>query len=445
MSLHFSKYAIIFACGLIASSLAYAVEQPLTLAEAQRLAIERSKQLHGRDAGALASRENAIAARQLPDPVLSFGIDSLPVTTSDRFSLTNDNFTERRIGLSQSLLSSEKRQLRGARYEYMAEKAEFDKAADVAAIRRDTALAWLNLWYAEAVLKAVSDQIAIAKLEIQAADAGYRSNTARRSDVLATRSGVAVLEDKADDLVRQVRNARTMLARWIGSAAEAPLAALPSFDLAQDDNDVRMVHVLAEHPALLAIGKETDIAEAEAQLARKDKSADWTLEISYAQRGPAYSNFVSVGFSIPLQWDQKQRQDRTLSAKLALVDQARDELEEALRTHQAEVENQLADWHTGRERSKRYANELIPLAEQNIDAALTDYRAGQGSLVKVFAARRETIGVRIQALQVAQDTARAWAQLNYLIPEQVHGAMGTNPAAPDGYLRDVLPTAKEIQ
>jgi hypothetical protein len=40
---------------------------------------------------------------------------------------------------------------------------------------------------------------------------------------------------------------------------------------------------------------------------------------------------VSVGISLPFQWDQKNRQDRELSSKLAMVEQAKAERDEALR------------------------------------------------------------------------------------------------------------------
>src|SRR5689334_19569844 len=65
---------------------ALAVDAPLSLAEAQRLAIARSRQLVAQDAGAAASQDLAVAARQLPDPVLSVGVDNLPVTGTDRYS-----------------------------------------------------------------------------------------------------------------------------------------------------------------------------------------------------------------------------------------------------------------------------------------------------------------------------------------------------------------------
>jgi len=44
--------------------------------------------------------------------------------------------------------------------------------------------------------------------------------------------------------------------------------------------------------------RQEEIAATEAKLAAANRKSDWTVEIAYQQRGPAYSNMVSVGVSI---------------------------------------------------------------------------------------------------------------------------------------------------
>lgn len=142
----------------------------------------------------------------------------------------------------------------------------------------------------------------------------------------------------------------------------------------------------------------------------------------YQQRGPAYANMISVGVSIPLQWDQKNRQDRELAAKLAMVEQAKAERDEMLRAHIAEVRAMINEWQNNRERLVRFAKELVPLANERTIAVIAAYRGGKSSLADVLMARRNEIDVRLQALQLEADTARLWAQLNYLYPEYAQGA-----------------------
>ena len=50
-------------------------------------------------------------------------------------------------------------------------------------------------------------------------------------------------------------------------------------------------------------------------------------------------------------------------------------------------------------------------------ATLAAYRGAKATLTDVLLARRSEIDVRLQALQLDTDTARLWAQLNFLYPE----------------------------
>ena len=413
------------------SASVHALEVPLTLAEAQHRAVERSRQLDAQDFAVSAARDMAVAAGQLPDPVLKLGIDNLPVNGSDRFSLTNDFMTMRRIGVMQEITRADKRQLRAERFNRDAEKTIAEKNVTAAAIERDTALAWLDRYYAEAMAAVIAEQGSQARLEIQSAEGAYRAGRGSQADVFAARSALAMFDDRASEIQRRIRNAKTMLARWIGAAAELPLAGKPAIDVIRLDPATLDIQ-LAHDPQIAVLDKRQEIAATEANLAQANRKADWSVELAYQQRGPAYSNMVSIGVSIPLQWDQKNRQDRELSSKLAAVEQAKAEREEALRAHVAETRAMIDEWENDRERQTRYERELIPLANQRTLGAIAAYRGGKAGLADVLAARRNEIDVRIQALQLTTDTARLWAQINFLFPVNdvtAHAAMLPNKDA----------------
>ncbi len=400
----------------ILSTAAVAAEAPLTLADAQRLATERSRQLAAKDHATTASREMAVAAGQLPDPVLKAGIDNLPVQGPDRFSTTRDFMTMRRIGVMQELTRADKRQSRAERFEREAEKSTAEKTASVAAIQRDTALAWLDRYYAEAMSAVIAEQATQAKFEIRAAEGAYRGGRGSQADIFAAHGALAAFDDRASEAERRARNARIMLARWIGDPAHMPLADKPAADAIRLDATTLDTQ-LAHHPEIAVLTKQEEIAAAEAKLAQANKKSDWSVELAFQQRGSAYDNMISVGVSIPLQWDRKNRQDRELSSKLAMVEQAKAEREESLRMHVAQTRAMIHEWENGRERHARYERELIPLANQRTAAAVAAYRGGKAGLMEVLAARRNEIDVRIQALQLETDTARLWAQLNFLFPQ----------------------------
>jgi outer membrane protein TolC len=393
---------------------ALAASQPLTLREAQSRAVARSRQLGAQDQAITAASEMAVAAGQRPDPVLKVGIDNLPVSGSDRLSLGNDFMTMRRIGLSQELTRADKLHWRSARYQIEGDKALAQKDVVLAAIQRDTAIAWLEVFYTEQMVSAVSAQSAVSRQEIEAAEGAYRGGRGSSADILAARSALLALDDRASEISRRQRAAHTMLARWTGEdtrVAGAPDIEHIRLDPASLDTD------LAHHPEIAVLNKQEDIAEADANLARANQRTDWSVEVAFQQRGSAYSNMVSVGISVPLQWDRKNRQDRELAAKLALVEQTKAERDEMLREHVAETRSMIIAWQSGQERTARYTRESLPLASERSQAVLAAYRGGKATLADVLAARRGEVELRLQALEVELETARLWAQLNFLFPE----------------------------
>jgi len=407
------RIAVVAALAAFATA-ALAADAPLTLAEAQRRAVDRSQQIVAQDAGVAAARDMAIAAGQLPDPVATLAINNLPVDGPDAWSTNRDFMTMRSIGLMQEWTREEKRRARAERFEREADKGVAERQARVAAIQRDTALAWLDRYYAEAQVSVFAEQRRRARTEIDAAETAYRSGHGTLADVLGARSALAVMDDRASELDRRVATARTALARWTGDAADR-LADRPAIDVLPWDAQALDAE-LEHHPQLAALARAEDVAAADVRVAQANKKADWSVQVMYSLRGSAYSNMISVGVSVPLQWDAAQRQDREVAAKLALLDQARAEREEMGRAHAAEVRAMLTEWESGRERIARYARELLPLATARTEALQSAYRGGRSSLADVLAAYRAEIDVRLQALQIEADTARFWAQLGFLIP-----------------------------
>ncbi len=400
-------------CGVV-----FGAETPLTLAEAQRRAIERSLQIPAQDAAVVASREMAVAAGQLPDPVLRLGIDNLPADGPDQFSFTRDFMTMRRVGVMQEITRPDKRRLRAERYEREAQKSLAAKTALVASTQRDTALAWLDRYYAEAMASEIAEQAKQVKLEILAAEGAYRAGRGSQADVFAAHGVLAGLEDRSSEFNRRIATAKIGLARWIGEGAEAPLEGKPAIDSIRLDTGA-LDQELGHHPDIAVLTRQIDVAATEARIAQANKKSDWSVELSYAQRGPAYSNMVSIGISVPLQWDQHKRQDRELGSRLAMVEQARAQRDDLLRAHIAEVRSMVREWENGLERQVRYQGQLIPLASERTRAALASFRGGKTSLNDLLLARRSEIDLRIQSLQIGLETARLWAQLNFLFPDEV--------------------------
>jgi outer membrane protein TolC len=414
------------AIAVLAALQAWAAE-PLTLAEAQRLALARSQSLVANDAASSAARRMAQAAAQLPDPVLKIGIDNLPLNGPDRFRLGSDFMTMRRIGLMQELTGAEKRRLRGQRGAQEALKLQAEREVLRVGVLRDTALAWLERFYALAARELVLRQMDEARLQVQAAEAAYRGARGSQADVFMAQGAVGMLDDKLAQAERQAENARVLLARWVGDDARRLPAGAPAWQATEMQQGVTPEH-LETHAEVAVAGAAVRAAQVDVFLAEADKRPDWTVEATYQQRGSAYSNMVSIGLSVPLQLDRDNRQDQEVAARKARVDEALARFEELLRSQEAEVSVMLNDWRSGKERVARYTDSLIPLAQQRTAAALAAYRGGKAELSMVLAARRDELELRIQAVAVELETAKAWANLNFIsVDHEMETPEGSKP------------------
>ncbi|MEP6609826.1 MAG: TolC family protein [Burkholderiaceae bacterium] len=413
--------SLIGVCLFLAGSIAHA--QPvLTLDQALRLAEDRSRQLVAQDYAAASAREMAVAAAQLPDPTLRAGINDLPINGPDRFSLTRDSFTMRSIGVMQEFTRDDKRKARAARFDREAEAAEAGRTLALVNLQRDTALAWLDTHYQQRVREILVAQRDEARLQIEAADAAYRGGRGSQADVFSARAAVAQIEDRIAQADRQVATARSRLARWVGEAANQPLAAVPNTDAFRLDW-ARLDDHVSHHPQIEVMLRQEQVARAEAEIAQTNKRSDWSAELMYSQRGPAYSNMISINFSIPWQLDRNKRQDRELAAKLAVIDQMQAQREEATREHVTEVRTWLQQWRSNRDRLARYDDVIIPLAAERTRAALAGYRGSSVPLGAVLEARRMEIDTRLERVRLEMEAAGLWAQLEYLIPAPAPGSV----------------------
>lgn len=413
MSFRFSLFGralcavAVFACG------AATALEPLTLPEAQRLALARSQQIAANEAAAVAARRMAQAAGELPDPVLKFGVDNLPVNGPDRFSLSRDFMTMRRIGVMQELTGTQKRKLRAQRGAQEALKLQAERDLLTANLRRDTALAWLERYYTLTLRKDLLVQIDEARVQAEAAEASYRGARGSQADVFAARSAVSQLEDRLNQVETQARNASVMLARWVGGDADRFPSGAPPWRTTDLDAGVTPEHI-ERHPMIAVASAVVQAAQIDVFLAQANKRADWTVEAAYQQRGSAYSNMVSIGVSVPLQLARANRQDQEVAARLAQVDEALARYEDLLRSEEADVGVLLNEWRNGKQRVDRFADSLLPLARQRSASVLAAYRGGKADLASVLTARRDQLDVQVQAVAAELEAAKAWARLNFL-------------------------------
>jgi outer membrane protein, heavy metal efflux system len=394
--------------------LAVAAQQhALTLEQAIDLAMREAPQVAASSAMLEGAQAIAPSAGRLPDPELATGVDNLPIDTTDRFSFTRDFMTMRTVGLMQSFPSGTKRRLRS-------ERAERDIAVAQGGLRKtrfDVSRATAEAWIATAVTDESLVQLQRlrpdAQLQASAARGALSSGQSTAAEALTAQSLLAALDERILALQQDAEMQCAELARWIGADADRPLAPIPTERELEHSTD-SLVAAVADHAPLAPAVARLDAAKTDVALARAEKRPDWSAELTYARRGPDFSNMVSLEFRIGLPLFPKHRQDPLIAEKLATVRAQEAERDAEVRMHTAEIRAAISQWRLGRERLNHYAQELLPLAHDRSRAALASYGSGSGDLRSVTDALTEEINTQLESIQLQGAVARAWVFLHLL-------------------------------
>lgn len=419
---------VVLSLGIVSLVMAQPSSSLLTLDAALDAAQARSAALQAQDAASRAGRELAVSAGRLPDPVLRLSVDNLPVEGPMRYSLTDDFMTMRSVSLAQTFPNSEKRQARSARYEREAEAASSMRFLQKARLFTQTARAWFERYFQEQMLDLLQRQREEASRVSEAVESAYRGGRSSQGDVLAAHSAVARIDDRMYEVRADLAIAEALLRRWVGEAANQPLGSPPTIHRTRL-SEHQFPHQIDLHPDLAVMNARERVAQAEVDVSKQDKSADWSWSLMYSKRGSQFADMVSFGVSIPLQWDQAHKQDRELAAKLERVEQVRLEREEMRREHLFEVQRLLASWQGNLSRLADYDKTLIPLATERVAALEVAFRGGKGPLAAVLEAQRMVTDTRLERLRIEKQTAAWWAELEFLIPQDLATQSGApNPA-----------------
>jgi outer membrane protein TolC len=404
---------------LLAAALAWApafAAPPISLAEALAIAQFRSPQLAAQQASARAAEALVPAAGENPDPQLFFGLENVPAEGGDRWNVNADFMTMKRVGVMQQFVRSGKLEERSARAVAESRREAAVVEMQRADLERDVAVAWFDRYYAERSLALVDALLSETALESGAATAQLAAGKSGSAEAIAVRSARAALEDRKLEIDGRAQRAAAMLERWLGDAGERAPGAAP--DVTKLAHHGMLQTGLEGHPHLAMYAPMEAAAEAEVKLAEAAKLPDWSVELSYAQRGPGFDNMVSVMVRVDLPIFGSRRQDPVILSKERSLEQVRAQAEEAKRRHLAEIRTSTVDWNIARERLERQKRDIVPLAEERARLAQSAYAGGRADLAAVFDARRAALEARLGAIAAEAELARAWAQLAYLVPER---------------------------
>ena len=385
-----------------------ATASPLTFLQALERASVEAPSLEAKRAQARAAETASDAADALPDPKLDLSLQNLPVSGGEAFSLNRDFMTMKTIGVSQEFPNLAKRHARLGRAQADIAAAEAGAAIEARNVRVATALAWVELYFAEQRLSILDTLDKSIDDIADTVAARLIAGSARPSQGLEPRQLKANLADRRSDLQAEIAKAKAELARWTGDRDPSATGAPPDWTIDPD----RLIAALDALPRLQALDAATAQAEADVRLARADKRPDWAVSASYSKREPNFSDMVSVGVSIGLPLFSKHRQAPIIAARAEQANSARLERQAAEREVRARLQADLADHRAHHERYMRAKETLIPLAKQRAELDRASYAAGRIDLGTALDATISLAEAEIDALDREAMVVRDGIRIN---------------------------------
>lgn len=387
------------------------VAAPLTFSDAMAAAERTAPSLAAQNAQLDATRQSAIAAGRLPDPKLFASIENLPINGPDRYSLSDDFMTMRKVGIMQEIPNARLRQAQHEGAQAAIESAEDDMRIEQLKVRRETALAWIARYTVERQLERLQELVVDNKLLTDTVRAQLAGGQGKSIDAVLPRQEAAMLEARRDELLRTREQAIAALVRWVGPDGQEPVAGdLPNWHIARET----LTHQVHEHPELIAFEARTRLAQAQIHEAEADRHPSWGVEFGYARRGPIYSDMVTLQVSVTLPLFPGTRQNPQIAAKHAQLSRLDAEREGMLREHAELLSDELAEFKQLDLALVRQQQIIIPLAEEKVALAMAAYRANKGDLTDVVAARREQAEAHLKEIELTGQRAQRAARIVYM-------------------------------
>jgi len=386
---------------------------PLTLQEAEALALHDEPGQNSFLSHAEALREESVAGGQLPDPTMRVGMANFPIQSG---GFSTEGMTQAQLGVRQVFPGGDTRQLTTDRYQSLAQEMAHKADGRGRDVLMSVRVAWLDSFYwREAHFIAIDSRPFFDDL-VTITRSLYAVGRKNQQDVLRAELELSRLDDRIIDMSKQHSRARAALSEWVGSDSVRPVAVkLPNWSAAPPLDVLR--ENLQVHPALMAADANVDASLTGVELAREKNKPDWALDLVYGYRsgflpnGDPRSDMVTLSVTFDLPFFRSKRQDRTLGAALSQRRAAGQSREQILRRLASSLDAEHVRWRDLGRRLDLYERQILSISSDNAVAALGSYQSDAGDFADVMRAYLDDLNTRIDYIRLQVERAQSFAML----------------------------------
>lgn len=244
------------------------------------------------------------------------------------------------------------------------------------------------------------------------AETQYAAGRASQQDVIQAELEHTRLLHEVLALRRKQRSIQAQLNALLSRAPGKYLAPPGRIARPISPPDLQLLQqtALENHPQLKQLQAELDASRSRVALAEKDFYPDLKLMTGYDTFWDADEQRFTVGVNVNVPWNRgKYRalkdaaQAKAMQAQWKLLDR-RAQLLAGLARARAEVAETAAV-------IALHHDQLVPLAQDNLNAAAADYRAGAGDFVDVINAENRKLMIELEFARAQADYIRRLAEL----------------------------------
>jgi len=386
---------------------------PLTLQEAEELALYDEPGQNSLRLRAGALRDESVAGGQLPDPTMRVGLANFPIQSG---GFTTEGMTQAQLGIRQVFPGGDTRELTTRKFRTLADEMSHKADGRGRDVLTAVRMAWLETHYwREAHQMAIESRPFFADLATITTSL-YSVGRKSQQDVLRADLELRRLDDRIINMSNQHGRSRAALSEWVGTESERPVAtmmpewkAVPPLGVLKKD--------LRAHPAMLAADASVGASFVSVDLAEQKYKPDWAVDVGYGYRdgylsnGDPRSDFVSVSVTVDLPFFRSNRQDKSVGAALSqrrAADQSREEL---LRRLNSQLDAEYVRWEELGSRLALYEESILGVSADNASAALAAYQSDTGDFADVMRGYVDDLNTRLEYVRLQVERAQSYAML----------------------------------
>lgn len=367
-----------------------------------------------------AFKEKVPQVQALPDPMLGFGIISLPTN----FSFRDEDMTMKEISISQMFPLFGKRKLMGEMAQKEAEAVLHEINEKANKIIKEIKSTYFELSYHYRSIEITQKNKEILENLAKIAETQYAVGMGIQQDVIKAHIEVSKMVDELIMLNQKRKTLEAKLIALLNRSPESLIGKPEELNFKKVSFSIEELQKMAVevNPTLKGMKKMIEAKQKAYELAKKEYYPDLTLKFSYGQRenGPEKKRRDMLTgmteINIPLFY--KSKQDRKVAETIADLKS----VEAQYQAMKNEINFMITDMASMLQRIEKqlelYQTGIIPQASLQVSSAMSAYRVGKADFMTLLDSQMTLYKYELEYYQALTEYEKNLANLETIVGRQ---------------------------